>query len=285
MPPIGGGYDRSRKEAVSEPRHLLMHVYPRANPPHWRRSVEHLKARWSQFTGRRIVSVCFDDTTAKPDAVRAAFEPFEIELIAGVNNGLQEVNSFKRLLNHVRREPGITLYCHSKGCTHSSPAAASHLWCDAMAEACLDYPKLVDCALADHDVCGAFRSRQIIGSPITTPPYHFAGTWYWFRNAALFANDNWRSVDPFLWGAESYPGRRFPVDRSVCLFLDNAHTLHLYDPNFWSQRITPTLAYWRKSLAAAGLKPIVDPESPLGKLLRSVPILDGSLKMDSACRT
>lgn len=238
-------------------RNLIMHVYPRACHPHWRRSVAHLVARFDQFTGRRIVSVAYDTGTDTPDMVKDAFGACEIEIVAVRNSRLQEVESFPRLLEEVSREPGITFYCHSKGCTHCSPFSASHIWCDAMAEVCLDYPQLIDCALTESDICGAFRSTmQIMGA--NSPPWHFAGTWYWFRNDALFTRD-WRNVDPLLWGAESYPGRIFPMERGRCLFFDHAETTHLYDPAFWDKAITPGLANWRRAMKGGGLAPIVEP--------------------------
>lgn len=242
---------------MKQARHLIMHIYPRACHQNWRRSVAHLRARWDQFTGRRVVSVALDTSTCTLDEVRESFGPCEVEWLAVKNSPLQEVESFPRLLEAVSRESGMTLYCHSKGCTHCRPDSMSHPWLDAMAEACLDYPELVSCALEEHDVCGAFRSRQIIGSPLASPPYHFAGTWYWFRNDALFANEHWKGVDPILWGAESYPGWRFPIGRSVCLFCDNAETLHLYDAGFWQCVIRPGLENWRDALRKQGLRPIV----------------------------
>ena len=235
-------------------RHLLMHIYPRRNPDHWRRSVNHLLARWNQFDGRRVVSVAYDVDTDTVDEVREAFGHREVELIAVRNSKLQEVESFPRLLERVEREPGITFYCHAKGCTHADPESASHLWCDAMAEACLDYPQLVDCALSQSDVCGAFRSRQrIMGAH--SPPWHFAGTWWWVRNDALFARD-WRRIDPVLFGAESYPGWQFSIERSTCLFCDHAETTHLYDNAFWERAISPGLVNWRNALSGVGLSPI-----------------------------
>jgi hypothetical protein len=239
-------------------RNLIMHVYPLACHQHWRRSIEHLKARWSQFTGRRVVSVAYDTKTCSVDEVREAFGECEVEIVGRRNTPLQEVESFPHLLHAVSREPGITFYSHSKGCTHCRHDSASHIWCDAMAEACLDYPKLVDCALVDHDTCGAFRSRQVIGDWRTSPPWHFAGTWYWFRNDAIF-NRDWLPPDNVLWGAETWPGRKFDIERSHCLFYDHAETTHLYDMGFWDRAILPGLTNWRKALAGAGLRPIVEP--------------------------
>lgn len=249
-------------------RNLIMHVYPKACHPNWRRSVEHLRARFDQFTGRRIVSVAYDTGTDTPDMVREAFGDCEVEIIGVRNSPLQEVESFPRLLEAVSREPGVTLYCHAKGCTHCSPLSASHVWCDVMAEVCLDYPQLVDCALSQYEIAGAFRSTLQIMGP-TSPPWHYAGTWYWFRNDALFSRD-WRSVDPLLWGAEAWPGRVVPFDRAFCLFMDGAQSLHLYDWAWWDTVILPALTLWRSSLARVGLRPLVPSRVTRPKILPDV---------------
>ena len=59
----------------------------------------------------------------------------------------------------VLNEPGITLYCHCKGATQPK-RHPSHLWCDAMAAACLDYPELVDCIFESGKI-SAGRSVSI----------------------------------------------------------------------------------------------------------------------------
>lgn len=245
---------RSRGGAAVR-RNLLMHIYPLRCHQNWRRSVAHLCARWDQFTGRRVASVALDEKTNSLDEVREAFGNREVEFRAVKNGPLQEVASFPGLLETVEPDrDSITFYCHAKGATHCDPTSASHLWCDAMAEACLDYPELVDCCLSEAVVCGAFRSKMIIGWPGPSPPFHFAGTWFWFRNDVLFERD-WRQVDPVLWGVEAWPGFRFAEAESRCLFLDNAHTLHLYDQAFWAKIITPGMVNWRSALERCGLVP------------------------------
>lgn len=232
-------------------RHLMMHLYPHPCGK-WRRSVAHLLARWPIFTGRRIVAVALDDCTDTLDDVRAAFGWAEVEFLPVKNSHRQEVVSLGKTLAMLADEPGITFRCHSKGCTHPSDAAASHLWADAIFESCLDYPPLVECALQVSHVCGAFRSTQPVGHPAHSPAWHFAGSCFWFRNDELFRRD-WRQIDNVLWGAESYPGWKFGIHESTCLFFDHAETGHLYDPQFWAQAITPGLRFWRNALKRCGL--------------------------------
>ena len=231
----------------------MFFCYPRSNG-NWRRSVNHLLARWSQFDGKKVVAIAHDTSTDHPNEVVAAFGDPPIEFHACQNTALQEVQPFAHLLTAVSNEPGITLYAHSKGCTHTENQS-SHLWCDAMASACLDYPTLIDCIMRDRSTCGAFRSLQKIGD--SPSPWHFAGTWYWLRNAALFSR-NWGDFEQKFWGTESYPGRHFAYAESACLFYDDAHTAHLYGIDFWRQNTGPAFRWWRESLARCGQRPLCD---------------------------
>jgi hypothetical protein len=242
-------------------RNLMMFVYPRSAGQKWRRSVEHIKARWSQFDGRKTVAVAIDQTTDTPDEVAEAFCDDSIQFHVCCNSGLQEVQPFGQLLESVQHEPGITLYAHSKGCTHIENQS-SHLWCDAMASACLDYPQMVDFMLERKSIVGPFRSMQRIGH--SASPWHFAGTWWWVRNADLFSR-NWGDFEQVFWGTESYPGRHFAKHESACLFFDNAHTAHLYAPDWWRVHIGPAFRTWRERLAECGVRPLAanPPNHPL----------------------
>ena len=225
----------------------------------WRKTVEHLLANWRQFDGRKVVSIATDQCCDDADGVIEAFGDVagEIEFIERENiKPLQEVASFVPMMERVIDEPGITLYCHAKGCTHHDPRSPSHKWRDAMAAACLEYPELVDCAFEDGaNICGAFRSHGLWAFP-GYHNWHFAGTWFWFRNARALELE-WRNVHQSFEGVEAWPGI-FPVDESCCLFFDNANTAHLYWLSFWRENVTSALAYWRKSLSAVGLTPLAE---------------------------
>jgi len=147
-----------------------------------------------------------------------------------------------------------TTYLHCKGATQGE-GHASHLWCDAMAAANLDYPELVECALSRGNICGAFRSHGLWSFP-GYHDWHFAGTWFTFRHARIFGELDWRNVHPNFMGVEAWPGI-VPLSESACLFFDHANTAHLYSNEFHAANITPALKHWRNSLARnAGLSPL-----------------------------
>jgi hypothetical protein len=243
-------------ELESKPvkKHLVMHVYPKADPGHWRRAVRHVRARLSQFTGRRLVSVAVDTSTDRAADVCREFGG-EVEIREVHNDGTQEMVSFPWLMESVvDNSDDLSFYCHAKGCTHSENQS-SHLWCDAMASACLDYPAMIDFAMDRKHIAGAFRSRQQVG--LSKAGFHFAGTWYWFRNRVLYGRD-WHRSDPEFWGAESYPGIHFSPEESACLFFDRAETAHLYSLPWWQTVVCPAYRLWRAGFNARGIKPLAD---------------------------
>ncbi len=246
-------------------RNLIVHCYPRKSGK-WRRTLTHLTAgtRWQQFTGRKIVTIAYDDCCDAPDDVCAAW-PGDCEFIIRRNNReLQEVESFRPMLARVRSTDAdeFTTYVHCKGCTQPD-GHASHLWCDGMAAANLDYPQLVECAFKSGDgrvnICGAFRSHGLWSFP-GYHNWHFAGTWFTFRHSRIFAGHDvgdgldWRNIHQNFMGVEAWPGV-IPLAESACLFYDNANTAHLYSNEFWRDNITPAMENWRASLAKCGLRP------------------------------
>jgi hypothetical protein len=239
-------------------RHLAFSLYPRRCPDHgWRRSVRELTtgARWEQFD-TATVAVAEDDCCDSRDDVIEAF-PSGTEFIFAPNTPLQETEQFVALLERVREhcaDDDLIFRAHSKSCTHTA-ASASALWLSEMATVCLDYPQLVDCALERAHVAGAFRSIMPFGSS----QFHFAGSFGWIRAGELFRRE-WRRIDRWFAGSESYFGTHFGLHESFCLFFDGAHTARLYDPSFHRENILPALSWWHQRLQYAGLTPIcVDP--------------------------
>jgi hypothetical protein len=223
----------------------------------------HLTAgnRWSQFTGRKIVTVAYDECCDDPDDVCSEW-PEECEFIVQRNvPALQEVASFAPMLERIEsNDPDeFTTYVHCKGATQPE-GHPSHLWCDAMAAANLDYPELIECAMQRAHICGAFRSHGLWTFP-GYHGYHFAGTWFTFRHSRIFGELDWLNIHPTFFGVEAWPGI-VPKAESFCLFFDQGHTAHLYDNGYWRDNITPSLKYWRKSLEDEGLHPI-GTEQPL----------------------
>jgi hypothetical protein len=77
--------------------------------------------------------------------------------------------------------------------------------------------------LVDHATVGTHRRQHLEQTRIypdgqSESTWHFAGTFFWFRNLDAFATTKWRDVwQPTGWGAEAWPGRMFDFDQSACV--------------------------------------------------------------------
>jgi hypothetical protein len=228
--------------------HFICHVYPRRQYGTWRRAVQHFKARWHLFDGVKAVAIAQDSTTDHADTVREAFGDATVRYAVFANNArLREVQSFSWQLEQVIREPGHTFACHCKGCTHP-PESVCQWWCDVMSTVLLDYPGLVDIALAEYPIVGSLKRYE--GLKV---PWHYAGTYYWFDNA-IAQTRPWQKVDKHGWGSESWPGRLFTRQESPCLFLDNCG--NPYDEAYWKHALIPAFEYWRAAVHSPGWSPI-----------------------------
>jgi hypothetical protein len=258
-------------------RNLIAHCYPRRSGK-WRRTVAHLTAgaRWSQFTGRKIITIAHDSCCDWPGDVALAFREAlggdpGIEWIVRPNDPeLQEVPGFVPMLEKIEstNPDECTTYLHFKGATQPR-GHGSHGWLDFLAAANLDYPELVACALERGNICGAFRSQGLWSFP-DYHNWHFAGTWFTFRHSRIFGGEiGWRDVHPNFMGVEAWPGL-VPFEESVCLFFDNANTAHLYSTEFQRRNIAPAMEHWEAALRGCGLTPLYEQSAPLGAAAATV---------------
>jgi hypothetical protein len=100
-----------------------------------------------------------------------------------------------------------------------------------MYEMCLDDIPLVQMQLTSRLFTGAFRRFNAFTEP-GNHIWHYSGTFYWFRLHDIAKRD-WRGVDQFFAGTESWPGRMAARHEGACLFGDNCRDL--YDAEYWKQ--------------------------------------------------
>jgi hypothetical protein len=235
-------------------RNLLYHIYPRRGEV-WRWNVGMLRKRLSLFNGRRIVSIVYGPETEFPEAVHCELAG-EVEFVEQPNNpDLREVQSFLPLWEAVAstdpRE--VTFFGHAKGVTSSDwcPGPA-RLWAEAMYELCLDYWPEVERMLQHFPVVGPFK-RTVAGWPAheSRSNWHFSGSFHWFRNRDLFLQPDWRRIDLFHSGIESYPSLHFSHSQAGCLFHEFASPgeNYLYRADRWAA-ILPLFAAWKAAHVA-----------------------------------
>ena len=261
-------------------RHLLYHIYPLSGNGVWQSNVRQLCERLHVINGKRIVAIVVDPPDGRkpdptgpnapdrgrvfapcdsPDAVKAAFGAHanDIDFIIVENDPrLREVKPFHAMMERLPRGiSDVTLYAQAKGVTRRKNHIAHH-WARVLYIIYFDYWPIIDRQLRAKPVTGAFRKLGAGWSrEVSTSQWHYSGSWFWFRNADLFARD-WRRIDQFWSGIEPYPSQHFTFDETDCLFMEGvtgsqglAGKMNLYSPDYWRTVVNPAFAQWRSDNA------------------------------------
>lgn len=231
---------RPAKPLVNPVRNLIYHLLPTTLHDGWKRNLDELAKRWSVFNGRKYLSVVTTDgginntrngaalKTVPSLDVMAYCEHLGItwtEVRQVTNNGkLGEVVSLPWLLDAVMNDNQneVTFYGHSKGTSRPQGATLDH-WRDSMYHYCLDDMASVDRAL-ERFSCAASLLRN---DPMSANKWHPSGTFFWFRNADLFAKD-WRAIQQSYHGAEAYIGDHFQRHEVAALAHSNMGNLYVH---------------------------------------------------------
>jgi hypothetical protein len=230
---------------------LLFHILPVTTDAVWQRHVQHLLRRIELFNGKRVIAIATAGRSSPfeldpPDIVRQAFSGHRIDQWVIMENvrELREVVTFLPLLERIySRDPHeVTFYGHSKGVTHEmNEGTTVHRWADTMYEVCLDDWSRIQAALEVFPMAGPFKRYGQFRTP-NNHQWHFSGTFYWFRNDAVFSRD-WCHVDRRFFGTESWPATIFPAHETACLLLDDCGDL--YNLQYWKSHVETELRKWR----------------------------------------
>lgn len=208
-----------RETPQGEPlRHLIFHLYPRKGGL-WAKHCRRLRRHVGLFTGRRLVHVACDHTTVPVEAVRRELPDPRFEIITSPNASDHERTPFvSRLLPAVIDLDGWTFYAHGKGSAYPVGPLQRRMW--AWASRLWMYncrPSIVDSLRNPRmDAWGCFKLQM----PHAQSPWHYSGTYFWFRNSAARAVD-WRNLAPGRYAVESWPGRMFDFAKAGSFHQDS----------------------------------------------------------------
>jgi hypothetical protein len=241
-------HNAPRPKCIITKRHLLYHITPFATNDIWLRNVRQLLKRIDLFNGRRVIAVATGPELVLPHDVRAAFGTHEVEILTRPNSReLRENATFLPLLECVADpDPeAATFYAHAKGVAKDvlclgDPLGARY-WRNAMYHELLDDWERIAELLVEHAAVGTHRRQheeqtRIYPDGQSESTWHFAGTFFWFRNLDAFSTTKWRDVwQPTGWGAEAWPGRMFDFDQSACVAYDGL--VEHYNPASYDPQI------------------------------------------------
>lgn len=209
-----------------EKRNLIYHIYADRFNDGWLQNVCRLLDHVDVFNGKRVIAISSSPATEQVSAVKSAFDGYgDFEFLEFVNNPLiREVLTFKPLLERVANTNNneATFYAHTKGNTTAEGAGAVR-WRNALyhhllsrsgeAMENLESFKAVGCT----QMVGPFRYPS--GLQFTSKDFWmFAGTFFWFRNDAIFGLPNWRNIATDRYGAESWLGTLLKYEDVYSIF-------------------------------------------------------------------
>lgn len=224
---------------VSEIRHLTYHIWPNCTDS-WRWNLRELNKRWDLFNGKRILAIVTDKGTARTNEVLDYIKQLDMDfnhVITKTNNPkLRETITWVPMLELLdpthAKENEVVFAAHAKGAKYDD-ASHTRNWTRIMYQSCLDYWPLVEQQLSTSLMTGSFREFGLLG---TWNNWAYSGTFYWWRLAELGKRE-WRDIDQWFAGTESWPGKMCDAQETDCIFMNN--NTRLYVPEYWVNTVWP----------------------------------------------
>ena len=228
-------------------RHLIYHIYPldtSAGRRCWQWHLRQVNRYADRFDGQRLFAVVGGPGLAPAADVVPLLPPRSTLLALPNHTELGETYTLPLLLGRTYTvDPADTVFfAHAKGVTRVDHPweATTRWWSLAMYRYLLDGRAATD--LLERAPAVGWLKHE--GRPTTFPEWsrwHYAGTFWWCRAAALFGRD-WWSVLPVRFGAEAYLSRFFPTEQAASAFTLPGHLAltpqgwgRIYFEDFWRQ--------------------------------------------------
>lgn len=226
-------------------RNLIYHIWPKRDNGVWQWNVTELRKRIDQFDGVRSIAVVVDSSSDTLEDVQRAFEGVRVDnwIVHPNDPKLGEVVSFRHLLDTVKSEPGITFYSHAKSVNYEF-CDTHRLWAEMMYEICLDDRQHVDSAIQCSTAAGPFLREKPTWMDDQPTGWHFSGTFFWFNNEKVFANEKWKEIHPWYYGTEMWLGRFVAREDANCLFGHGCGNLWVGDEY---QRMKTYFEQWKEA--------------------------------------
>ncbi|MDE2215508.1 MAG: hypothetical protein KGJ61_10415, partial [Candidatus Omnitrophica bacterium] len=220
------------KEAMR--KNLIYHLAPFKKSDAWQRNLKQLLPRLGQFNGQRCIAVATGENLVPLDEIQGLLSGHGLDIFGVPNDPiLRERASFPILLEKVcSLDPDeATFYAHAKGVSTVCSPEGSMYWRNLMYARLLDDPEKIENLLRRYPMVGTHKITRGDTFPDgLKTPWHFAGTFYWFRHDALFSRD-WHDLPKSAWATELLPGLLFPPSAGYCLTMENPD--NPYDPRIY----------------------------------------------------
>jgi hypothetical protein len=231
-------------------RNLIYHLAPFDNNDTWLKNLAQLRRRWVLFNGQRIISVATGGGMVPLDRIKPFLPDPEIEWLQFSNcRSMREAASFYPMMDRLSSSPDeATFYAHAKGVTHNPCDVGIRDWRNQMYHHCLDRAEECMKLLQSYPCVGSYRQRHWPGTmrkmshlapELRNQEWHYAGTFWWFRNKDVFSHPGWHEVPMSGYAVEFFMPWLFKHEQAYCLYRDNPtdpykrpHE-HMPDPCDW----------------------------------------------------
>lgn len=229
-------------------RNLIYHIWPRSDNNRWRWNAEQLFKRWHLFNGKKVIGIATGGpNTELAQTVKDFFAGRGCTFIEKENSAVyREANTFLELLDAVKTDDPreITFYAHAKGVSRPENKAEEY-WAECMYETCLDDERLIDEAMTRKGCMGTHFEFDQHPEPGRVG-WIFPGTFWWFHNASLFRQPNWRTLENPIsnesigWAVEAFPNRFFADDHYAVKppldYSGDKNIKQIYDAAWWEKQ-------------------------------------------------
>lgn len=227
-------------------KNLLFFICPFSCNQEWITNLKILSLYSNVFNGKIAMCIVSGDGLHKYSFVKEKIEGFFpnrniIWINVDNNPDLGEAKGFVPLIRCVEStDPHeVTFYCHAKGVSPGKTVdelIAVRTWRQLMYTYCLGDSIRINAVLEKWACCGCFKKY---GSHhlSTGAPWHYSGTFFWFRNDKIFNCVNWDVAINDRYWVESYLSQFIKAEHAFCLFGNDPWpcNLYKYSSTTWQQ--------------------------------------------------
>ena len=205
-------------------RHLIYHIYASKWNDLWLDNLDVLNCYINPaFNGKRIAAISSDNSTHPFEKVAQVASQLGFECHEHKNDPvIREVATFLPLLESVYSlDPSEAIfYGHTKGNTTSDSKRGAKIWRNigyrslvGEWEKCIKHLETYPC-VGMHKICWPAGTTPPYPSKLMHGNWMSAGTYFWFRSAAVYSLPNWNYVPQDRYGAEAWLSGLFPDHKS-----------------------------------------------------------------------
>jgi len=190
--------------------------------------IDKLRQHLPKFNNKKVINIVEGNEFHSKEYVMEKLSGFDIEFTSTINNPAhrEAYSFFTKLLPKVEslNENEFTFFGHSKSCTNRRQQdrfiSQHRLWTDYCYKYTLDDIDDVIEKMDSYDAYGPFVRTTGLSKAVADTTWHYSGTFFWFKNSAIFSKDWSERKFNYHNGyeAEAFIGKMITEDRGYCSF-------------------------------------------------------------------